>query len=125
MKPVILLAALGLLAACATPKEQCISKATADLRVVDMLIAQSRATLERGYALETRRYPDMTFQFCKTDEGDSYVCTQHRTRTETVPVAVNLDDERAKLATLEEKRRELAARAQRELAACEAAYPEG
>ena len=45
--PLLLLA----LAACATPQEACINRATRELRTLDDLIAEQRATLARGYAV--------------------------------------------------------------------------
>lgn len=49
----IVLPALLALAACQTPREACQSDATASLRILDGLIAETQGNLARGYAIET------------------------------------------------------------------------
>lgn len=114
------LAALALLVACASPRERCEREASRDLDILNGLIAESEATLERGYAYEEVRYPDVRVRLCYNNGGPGFFCGSNRVRTERRPVAVDLDAERRKLATLEEKRRELVLRTQREVAACQA-----
>lgn len=117
-KRLIACAALGLLVACASPQERCIANASKDLRVVDGLIAELRLNISRGYAIETEQFTVTDSRICRDSDGKAHVCTSERVKTTSSPVAIDLNAERAKLASLEEKRRELAARTQRELAAC-------
>jgi hypothetical protein len=113
------LAAFGLVVACASPQERCERDAARDLNVLNGLIAESEATLERGYAFEEIKYPDVNVRVCYNDDGRAFVCGSNRIRTERRPVAVDLEAEERKLASLKAKRRELVLRTQQELAACQ------
>lgn len=127
MKRLCLLA-LGLLAACGTPQEQCISRNTRDLRTVDRLIGETERNIARGYALdevtvfETYRVP------CRPTvpggpPGPGF-CYDQVPDTEYRPRAIDLDAEAAKLQSLRKKRESLARDAEKVIAACRASYPE-
>jgi hypothetical protein len=124
MRPLLTLALPLLLAACATPLERCESQATRDLRVVDALIAESQATLRRGYGFQTVQNTRPTATFCwgggyGDDWGTGYgLCWGNNTYTTREPVAVNLDEERQKLRGLLQKREELEVQARAQLEAC-------
>lgn len=122
------LVAFGLLVACGTPQEQCISRNTRDLRVVDRLIGETERNIARGYALEevtvfeTYRVP------CRSTvpggpPGPGF-CYDKVPDTEYRPRAIDLDAEAAKLRSLRTKRESLARDAERVIAACRASYPE-
>ncbi len=118
MRP--LLALPLLLAACATPQERCQSEAVRDLRVMNELIAETQATLQRGYALREETLPRFGTTFCyrRDDDFGIDLCLGNEIRTRLRPVAVNLDDERAKLQTLQQKRQELETRARAQIESC-------
>ena len=122
MRPVLSLALLLLLAACGTPQQRCEIQATRDLRVVDELIAESEATLRRGYALREEQRTRFGTTICYgggSGHGYGYgFCWGNDTYTSLRPVAVNLDEERAKLLSLQQKREELQAQARAQLDAC-------
>ncbi len=123
------LPALLLLVACGTPQEQCINGATRDMRVVDRLIAESEQTLARGYT-----YVEVT-----TFRTGFVDCTQRPTAEnpkpevgrclgeipETIrkPVAVDLNAEAAKLASLKAKRTQQAQQAGAAIRQCKALHP--
>lgn len=109
-----------LVAACATPEERCIARSTKDLRVVDALIAEAEATLARGYAVEEVHDTRLRFTFCRDDDGKRSMCWIEEPVVTTRPVAVDLEDERRKLASLRAKRDELSVRARSAIAACRA-----
>ncbi|GGE08054.1 hypothetical protein SAMN05421774_102523 [Gemmobacter megaterium] len=122
---------LGLLAACGTPQEQCIRMGARDLHVMDRLIAESRATLQRGYAIEETEVDNWVWVVCGPPPmvngqvaGPPRRCFENVPRIERRPKAVNLVEERAKLASMEAKRRQLAQEAAPVIAACKAKYPE-
>lgn len=115
----VLFLPLVALAACATPQERCIQTATRDLRVVNGLIAETQATIERGYAYQVVEDERLRLSFCRRGERTE-LCWIRDNDTRRVPVAVNLDEEREKLATLIAKRDELELRARQQIAACEA-----
>lgn len=114
-----------LLAACATPREACIQNARQNLHVVDSLIATTKANIERGYALESQDYIDTEQQVCGKLNGQKVYCDVAVVKTREVPVAIDLNAEQAKLASLVAKRKELAARAKSAAAECARRYPDG
>jgi len=120
----LFLLSLLALAACATPREQCLRMATRDLPVLDELIAQTAANIERGYALTTETRTTAYWQFCASPSDHFHWCAVPHTSSRKVPVAIDVQAERAKLASLKAKRVELRRKAQRQIAACNAAYPQ-
>ena len=120
MRPLHALSLALLVAACATPQQRCEIQATRDLRVVNQLIAETQATLQRGYALREEQRPRVGTTVCYGG-GDDFgfgFCWGNDTYTRVRPVAVNLDEERAKLQTLLQKREELEVRARAQIEAC-------
>jgi hypothetical protein len=126
MRQLLPLTALLVLTACATPQQRCESRAVQDLRVLDGLIAETQATIQRGYAFQTVQNTRPTATFCwggsyGDDWGAGYgLCWGNNTYTSREPVAVNLDEQRATLRSLQVKRVELETRVRAELAACAA-----
>jgi hypothetical protein len=123
----VLLSALGL-AACQTPREACISEATSQLRTIDSLIRETRANLERGYAIEEDQEVRVRRGWCRVQNEDG---TEGRVRCEDTdvvdvqrPVAIDLNAERAKLESLLEQRGRFQSQQDARLRACVAAYPE-
>ncbi len=107
MRTALILLPLAALAACATPREQCINEATRDTRVLSSLIAETEGNLARGYALETQQDVRSVRSLCqgRTDEGEvfTFSCEETQTFNRTVPVAIDLNAEEAKLASLNER----------------------
>jgi sulfatase maturation enzyme AslB (radical SAM superfamily) len=124
MKRLLLCAPL-ILAACLGPQEQCIATATRDLSTLRALIADTRATIERGYVLRREVETQEVFTRCRDHNGKVFACWETVTYESTRAVAVNLDAERAKLASMERKEREQVKAAARDIAACKAQFPEG
>ncbi|WP_282182715.1 hypothetical protein [Aliiroseovarius marinus] len=115
---------LTLVAACATPQNQCIARETAEYRAVSAQIEELEDTLERGYALhrQTVQYSDLRVCHVK---GKRYVpCPRTRFQTIETPVSVDMDDTRKKLARLKAQRAKLAPAAVATREACIRAYPE-
>lgn len=128
MRALALIALLAL-SACATPRQICEAEALRDLRVVETLIAETEATLARGYGLTREPVTVWNMRPCwrRGRDGRLYsdFCQVREVRTRTRPVAVDMAAERRKLAGLKEKRADLARQAEGALARCRAAYPEG
>ena len=107
MRPALVLLPVIALAACATPREQCIADATRDTRVLSSLINETRANLSRGYALEERQDVRTVTRSCRAENKDGtaflFPCNQTETFTTSVPVAIDLNAEQSKLASLEER----------------------
>jgi hypothetical protein len=128
--PLILTGLVGL-SACGTPQEQCIASVTRDMRVVDGLIAETEANLSRGYALEKTVKYRPEWAICgysepteENPEPSPELCLDDVPYESTRPAAIDLNAERAKLASLREKRAQQGAEAAAAIAACQAAYPE-
>jgi hypothetical protein len=126
----IIIPTLLILTGCATPQERCINTATRDMRVVDQLIAESMATLTRGYALESQTIYRTDFADCTPRATAEYpnpkpkMCMVEVPETVTKPKAVDLAAERAKLRGLEAKSAEQSTAAAQVIAQCRAQYPE-
>lgn len=124
------LVALLLLTACGTPQEQCIAGSTRDARVVNQLIVETEANLARGYALEEAIEMEPDWVDCTplpTEEKPKpkkKMCFVEVPTEVTRPVAIDLNAERAKLASLRERQSAQAAQTAAIVAECQARYPE-
>ncbi|MCP1169829.1 hypothetical protein NHG85_15040 [Limimaricola sp. ASW11-118] len=128
MRPALMLVLPLALAACATPRESCLSSVGREGRVLDALIAQTRGNVTRGYAIEEREELRTTRQLCRyrTDEGvvARRFCDRTVAEEVRVPVTIDIEEEKVKLDQLLARREaqargEAAARAQ-----CVARYPQ-
>ncbi|SFB00614.1 hypothetical protein SAMN05421688_2305 [Poseidonocella pacifica] len=119
------LPAVLIIAGCASPQQQCVSRANKDLRVIDRLIAEKQEIVTRGYAVVTETETRTRFERCRDEDGDARLCRVERDFERTRPVAVNLEEQRDILRQLRAKRAQLADEAQSRIAACRTAYPEG
>ncbi len=131
MRRALLIALIATLAACGTPQERCIRTATKDLRVVNSLIAEIQANLQRGYGYETYQTTITSWEVCEvrpatTEGGKPRVryCLEDDIVTTRRRVAIDPEAERRKLQGLVVKQRELNARAAAEIAACKQQFPE-
>jgi hypothetical protein len=122
--------AVALLASCGTPQERCIREATRDMAVVDQLIAETEGNLQRGFALQRETIYRTEFEDCTPPATASdptprgRMCPVQVPDTVTRPVAINLADESAKLASLQAKRTQQGTVAAAAMAQCRALYPE-
>lgn len=127
MRPALFVLPFVLVAACATPREQCISDVTRDTRVLSGLINEVQGNLARGYALEERQDVRTVRTNCRgrNAEGEIFTfrCEETKTFTTVVPVAIDLNDERAKLASLQERFAQTQAASNRAVAQCIAVNP--
>ncbi|WP_458791416.1 hypothetical protein [Yoonia sp. MH D7] len=124
----VTLALLPILAACATPREACLASVSNEQRVVQALIVETRGNLARGYAVETEQRVRKVPSRCSSKLPDGTVvrirCSDVVVRDVTVPVAVDLNAERAKLVSLEERQQQMLSNANSARAQCIATYPE-
>ncbi|NCU19342.1 hypothetical protein EOM89_01065 [Candidatus Falkowbacteria bacterium] len=132
--PLVLLA---LLAACGTPQERCIYRATKELRTVESLLAEVQQNLARGYALEEYEVTRSRWVRCEPrypmrpgPDGKPLppppprMCLEDYTETYTRRVAIDPASERRKRDGLIAKRRELESAAEAEIRICKQQYPE-
>ena len=116
------------IAACSTPQERCINSANRDLRVINGLIAETRGNLSRGFAIREVQDVITVNTTCDgvSEDGIEFTveCEELETVTRREPVAIDLNAERAKLASLEERQLELQANQASVIAQCRAQFPE-
>jgi hypothetical protein len=118
------------LAACGTPQEQCMRMASHDMVVLDRLIAETQGNIARGYGFAQTVVEMPEFVLCETPiRGDepghrSRTCIEDVPHTVTKPVALDLQAEAAKLASMQKRRAEMAKALAPAFADCQARYPE-
>ncbi|MEP3348098.1 MAG: hypothetical protein ABJN34_17005 [Litoreibacter sp.] len=123
----LLVPSLMLLAACATPLETCKQSAVKDLRIVQALIEDTKATIDRGYAVQTETRTVIYTNFCigtgiGHDSRFNFCNYSHPVTTKT-PVAVDLDQEKRKLISLQQKEMELKRSSRLQEQKCELQHP--
>ncbi len=131
MKQLIPILLLPALAACATPRDSCFRQASKDLNVVDDLIQQTQQNLQRGYAVQQQPYVTSTVDVCwgggpfpgpGPGFGWNY-CNQPTTTYREVPVAIDTQAEKRKLAELQQTRARLQKETNSRIAQCDGQYP--
>lgn len=110
-------AALGL-AACATPAERCIANATDDLSALDAEISETEANIARGYRFDDSVTVNVGATFC-TGSGNVSLCLEGDKDLPKRKIPINVNTERAKLASLKRERASRVERMELELAACQ------
>lgn len=127
MRTALIIVPFVALAACATPREQCINDVSRDTRVLSALINQTERNISRGYALEQRQDVRTVRGTCRgrNEDGTTFLfsCDETDTFTTTVPVAIDLNAERAKLASLQERFAQIQPAANQAIAQCIAIHP--
>ncbi|MGQ0610734.1 MAG: hypothetical protein ACT4N9_06485 [Paracoccaceae bacterium] len=124
------LISLGLLAACASPQENCIAGATRDAHVINGLVAETEANLLRGYALQTVVVLEKDWVDCTPPptEAEPFpapkMCLADVPVEKTQAVAIDLRAEAAKLDSLRQQQVRLSEQAHAEIAQCQTLYPE-
>lgn len=131
--PYLALAALAL-AACGTPQERCINRATGDLRTLTTLVDETQANIDRGFAYQDYTVERSRWTHCRGEPqrlpdgkwvpGPMRMCLQDYTDTVRRPVSIDLAAEKAKLAGMQKKQAELAKSTAPVIAACRAQFPE-
>jgi hypothetical protein len=132
MRLVVMGLGLAVLASCGTPQERCIATATRDARILDRLIGETQGNLDRGFAYVEVEMSRTVWVVCvpaqaatATSPGvAAQMCLDDRDYTVTRPQAINLAEERVKLAEMRKKRAELERAAVRDVASCKAQHPE-
>ena len=128
MRPALLVLPLAILAACASPREQCIGDATRETRVLTNLVSETQANITRGYALREVQELRTVRSTCEGRNADGttfrFACDETDTVTRLEPVAIDLNAERAKLVSLQERLAQVRATSDQRVAQCIAANPE-
>jgi len=118
----VLVPALTLIG-CATPQEQCINNATSHYRAVISEIADSQRNISRGYAVHTQSVPYVVQNICYNAYGYPYSCSQTLYRTQETPVAIDVVQERRKVAEYQRALPEIEATANNGASQCRLLHP--
>lgn len=114
-----------ILLGCAPGGPFCAVPGSRDLSVINGLVRETQANLTRGYALEERDEIRTRRTFCtgRNDDGSTFRfrCEETDTISVDVPVAINLEEEQAKLNSLLTRQSALQQQVNEGRAAC-AAY---
>ena len=109
-----------LLAGCLSPLERCIAQANRPAVATASAITETQGNIARGYAIHTQTVPYPIMYFCTPPGERSHYCTRQGYRTVETPVAINIDQERRKLASLRKILTRQKTEAQRATAQCRA-----
>ncbi len=122
------IALLPLVAACATPREACLRPVNPPSRTLDRLVLETRANINRGFAMETRQEVREVMKPCEIQQPDGTVirtmCERVDVVDKQVPVAIDLNAEKAKLASLEQRQLQMQASARAAIEQCIANNPQ-
>lgn len=110
--------AILMIAGCASPRQQCIQAAQADLQALEQQIADLELALQRGYRQLRETAPRTTLHICAWPREPVLFCTRHTPGQSATRVAVDVAAERELLAQLQQKRVEEANLSARRSAAC-------
>jgi len=128
MRPAFILLPLVVLTACATPREECISDANRQLRVLNSLVAETQGNLARGYAIEESQEVRTLNRTCrgKNEDGSTFrfPCNETDTITTSRPVAIDLAAEQSKLEGLLQRQAQAKTQSDQRIAQCIAIHPE-
>lgn len=123
--PILALALLGVLGACATPLEQCLYAATSDQRAIERELGERQVALSRGFSVEYRRVPSWARGLCPGPGGTQVTCMRPDYDVEEIHHRVNPEVERERIALLERQLERETRRAAEAQGQCRATYPEG
>lgn len=105
MRYLIILPVLAGLTACSTPRENCIYQANSQLRSLEYQIETAQGNIDRGFAV-FRSTQEVEIEATCTDrlpDGtlETYDCDRTETTSVSNPVAIDVNEERRKLAGLQ------------------------
>ena len=127
MRLALALLPLCLVAACVSPRDQCLSDATRELRINEALIAKTSANLQRGYAVDVEQRVSRRPGFCRSGFGETTrfgpFCDDVRVRNVAVPEAINTRVEQETLDQLLARRAQLRAASEARVGQCRSLYP--
>lgn len=125
MRKIFPLTAIALtLAACATPQERCISGVRSEQARITSEIRVIEGNIARGYAIHRQSVPYTFIGTCYDKTRARYACEKNDTRIVETPVAIDISEERRKLAPLRGRLVAVQARVDANVAQCRAQFPE-
>lgn len=119
----------AIVAGCTSPRDSCIAGATSEYRTLQRLIAETQQNVARGYALHSQQVPYTIQSTCYSTNPYTYAqvpysCPSTAYRTQSTPVAIDVREERAKLAQYQRLLPQYTERANAGVKQCQAQFPE-
>lgn len=114
---------LLVLAACATPLEQCLNEAARDVRAIERELTDRRVALARGYTVERIPVPRMVPSVCGGPGVTPYACMRMEQDYDEIHHRINPELERERIALLERQLDRESRRAAEAQAQCRVAHP--
>ena len=124
MPKLFILCGLLALTACATPQQSCISQARGAVSSINRQIAVAEGNIARGYAIHKDWAKYTYVGVCTNSEGGEFPCEKSDRRWEETPVAIDVAEERRKVAGLKQRLNAVRAQAEAAVAQCQATHPE-
>jgi len=125
IRGIIVVASALILTGCATPQQQCIAGATAEVRFLEEELVERRVNIARGYAIRRETRAEMLPQFCYSPVTRMRVMcmepvhTVHESRR-----PINVADEQERIAQLERALARERQLAEQSVNQCRAQFPE-
>lgn len=123
MKRLIALALLLAATAC-SPLQQCLYDANRDVKRLEREADEARDNIRRGYAIHRQMVPVHYMDVCPDGAGNLVPCPKIEYEEIETPVAIDVAEERRKLADLERRLAVARRSAEAAVAACHRAHPE-
>ncbi len=123
-RPLSITIALLALTACGTPQQRCISDASKTMRTAERNAKRIEGNIARGYAIHRQTVLVPVSDICEDAKGNSYVCVDHDHQTVETPVAIDVAEERRKLAGLRKIIQQEQPKVARATKSCIAQFPE-
>ncbi|KPN64426.1 hypothetical protein SAMN04488527_101457 [Aliiroseovarius crassostreae] len=101
LRPFCISLTLLALTACATPQQRCISDASATMRKAERNATRIEGNIARGYAIHRQTIRVPTAEICTNPDGSTYTCMDYDHQVIETPVAIDIAQERRKLAELQ------------------------
>lgn len=99
------------------------SLAAQNLQTVDGLILDTQGNIQRGFGYVSDVRYTTSFDWCYDPWGNVRTCTRTQTRPVSKPVAIDIEAEKRKLASLQKQRSVLVAETNQKIASCDAQFP--
>jgi len=124
LSTLLLLAVSG----CSTPRERCIAIVSKNYKEVQEKMETTQQNIERGYAIHKERVPHIVRDICykknpTTQQPEPYVCSSTEFRTQSTPVAIDIGNEKDKLAEYKRLLSKYRAQMDAGIRQCEAQFP--
>lgn len=120
----VALVALGLLAGCATPLEQCLIRADSDRLAVQRELDERRQNLQRGFSIERVSVPVMVPSLCGGPGATPSACLRMETDTQEILHPIKPTFEAERIALLERQLSRAQAQQTAAAAQCRATHTE-